>query len=166
MERVWKRVALHSGKKQSIETENSSVQAQNEKPKTTCCRVSSKNTLRSQKSTTQRHDKLRDFLWCDLVNADEWQTIPADDSAGEDQQDTKVTTRRRTRRSKGFSFHLDTHIMEFNPRAFTRRLCKGSKKQDNELYRSNSFKFERFERPDDTATLQKQVNYYSIRMRT
>lgn len=42
------------------------------------------------------------------------------------------------------------HMMEFRARAFKRRLCRGSKREpDNELYRSNSFKFERFERKDD-----------------
>lgn len=42
------------------------------------------------------------------------------------------------------------HMMEFRARALKRRICRGSRKQpDNELYRSNSFKFERFERKDD-----------------
>lgn len=49
------------------------------------------------------------------------------------------------------------HMMEFRARALKRRLCRGSKKEgDNELYRSNSFKFERFERKDDPNDKQVQ----------
>lgn len=47
------------------------------------------------------------------------------------------------------------------PRAITRRLCRGRRSEDNELYRSNSFKFERFVRGRDETivsnTLEKQV---------
>lgn len=39
----------------------------------------------------------------------------------------------------------------------TRRLCRTRRRDDNELYRSNSFKFERFERKDVNGTLSKQV---------
>lgn len=43
-------------------------------------------------------------------------------------------------------------------RAITRRLC--SKRSDNELYRSNSFKFERFVRgSDEISILGKKVKY-------
>jgi hypothetical protein len=49
-------------------------------------------------------------------------------------------------------------LMELNPRALGRRFC-ARKHHDNELYRSNSFKFERFERTDseDLSQLRKQV---------
>jgi len=44
----------------------------------------------------------------------------------------------------------------------TRRLCRNRRREDNELYRSNSFKFERFERKECleelSNTLQKQVS--------
>lgn len=44
----------------------------------------------------------------------------------------------------------------------TRRLCRNRRREDNELYRSNSFKFERFERKEYLEeladTLQKQVS--------
>lgn len=44
----------------------------------------------------------------------------------------------------------------------TRRLCRNRRRDDNELYRSNSFKFERFERKEYLEeladTLQKQVS--------
>ena len=45
------------------------------------------------------------------------------------------------------------------PRAFTRRLCR-RQQSDNELYRSNSFKFERFERTKDdcSSPTRKQVS--------
>lgn len=45
------------------------------------------------------------------------------------------------------------------PRALTRRLCR-RQQSDNELYRSNSFKFERFERTKDECVtpLRKQVS--------
>lgn len=52
-------------------------------------------------------------------------------------------------------------VVEFNPRLITRKLCGRKNRQDNELYRSNSFKFERFDRTDsalDLAQLTKQVN--------
>lgn len=46
----------------------------------------------------------------------------------------------------------------------TRRLCRNRRREDNELYRSNSFKFERFERKEYLEeladTLQKQVRVY------
>lgn len=51
-----------------------------------------------------------------------------------------------------------------NTNILTRRLCRNRSCDDNELYRSNSFKFERFRRDDaDSATvavntLPKQVS--------
>lgn len=54
---------------------------------------------------------------------------------------------------------LATECAPCRPRALTRRLCR-RQQSDNELYRSNSFKFERFERSkDECATpLRKQVS--------
>lgn len=54
---------------------------------------------------------------------------------------------------------LATECAPCRPRALTRRLCR-RQQSDNELYRSNSFKFERFERTkDECATpLRKQVS--------
>ncbi|XP_053975989.1 uncharacterized protein LOC128874883 [Hylaeus volcanicus] len=54
---------------------------------------------------------------------------------------------------------LATECAPCRPRALTRRLCR-RQQSDNELYRSNSFKFERFERTkDECATpLHKQVS--------
>nr|KAF7423742.1 hypothetical protein H0235_009025 [Vespula pensylvanica] len=55
-------------------------------------------------------------------------------------------------------WELASECAPCRPRAFTRRLCR-RQQSDNELYRSNSFKFERFERSrDEYATpLKKQV---------
>jgi len=51
------------------------------------------------------------------------------------------------------------HMMEFRARALKRRLCRGMRRQpDNQLYRSNSFKFERFERKDE-GNSDKQVRH-------
>ncbi|KAK7575705.1 hypothetical protein V9T40_011991 [Parthenolecanium corni] len=48
-----------------------------------------------------------------------------------------------------------SNVMDFAPKILTKRFC--SKKGENELYRSNSFKFERFERTDsDTLTMSKR----------
>lgn len=48
-----------------------------------------------------------------------------------------------------------SNMMDFAPKILTKRFC--GKKGDNELYRSNSFKFERFERKDaDTLTSSKK----------
>lgn len=48
-----------------------------------------------------------------------------------------------------------SNMMDFAPRILTKRFC--GKKGDNELYRSNSFKFERFERTDsDTLNSSKK----------
>lgn len=48
-----------------------------------------------------------------------------------------------------------SNVMDFAPKILTKRFC--SKKGENELYRSNSFKFERFERTDsDTLTMSKK----------
>ncbi|KAG7197989.1 hypothetical protein KM043_016215 [Ampulex compressa] len=54
-------------------------------------------------------------------------------------------------------WELATECAPCRPRALTRRLCR-RQQSDNELYRSNSFKFERFERArDECATpLRKQ----------
>lgn len=50
----------------------------------------------------------------------------------------------------------------------TRRLCRNRRREDNELYRSNSFKFERFERKEYLEeladTLQKQVSESSQKL--
>lgn len=54
---------------------------------------------------------------------------------------------------------LATECAPCKPRALTRRLCR-RQQSDNELYRSNSFKFERFERTKDECStpLRKQVS--------
>ncbi|KAL1139689.1 hypothetical protein AAG570_006667 [Ranatra chinensis] len=53
-------------------------------------------------------------------------------------------------------------LLELTPRAITRRFCAKKNRGDNELYRSNSFKFERFERTDseDLALVAKQVAHF------
>lgn len=66
--------------------------------------------------------------------------------------------------SFGFSSRVNTNIL-------TRRLCRNRSCDDNELYRSNSFKFERFRRDDTDAatvsvnTLPKQVSeWFSVKL--
>ncbi|XP_046413804.1 uncharacterized protein LOC124176482 [Neodiprion fabricii] len=56
-------------------------------------------------------------------------------------------------------WELATECAPCRPRALTRRLCR-RQQSDNELYRSNSFKFERFERSrEEHATpLRKQIS--------
>ncbi|KAL9872020.1 SH2 domain-containing adapter heavyweight isoform 2-T5 [Glossina fuscipes fuscipes] len=69
-----------------------------------------------------------------------------------------------------FNFHLnwDLQMTHCKPcgsgsggNIITRRLCRNRRREDNELYRSNSFKFERFERKEYMEeladTLQKQI---------
>lgn len=65
-------------------------------------------------------------------------------------------------------------FLNFRPRSsgniLTRRLCR-NRRDDNELYRSNSFKFERFERKDGNETgtetiLSKQVSDLFILMKS
>ncbi|XP_054088463.1 uncharacterized protein LOC105212730 isoform X2 [Zeugodacus cucurbitae] len=73
-----------------------------------------------------------------------------------------------------FNFHLNwdlhmTHCKPCGPRLggggsgniIMRRLCRNRRHEDNELYRSNSFKFERFERKECidelTDTMKKQI---------
>nr|XP_013101135.1 unnamed protein product [Stomoxys calcitrans] len=69
-----------------------------------------------------------------------------------------------------FNFHLnwDLQMTHCKPcgsgsggNIITRRLCRNRRREDNELYRSNSFKFERFERKEYLEeladTLQKQI---------
>ncbi|XP_036338698.1 uncharacterized protein LOC118748415 isoform X2 [Rhagoletis pomonella] len=73
-----------------------------------------------------------------------------------------------------FNFHLNwdlhmTHCKPCGPRIgggssgniIMRRLCRNRRHEDNELYRSNSFKFERFERKECidelTDTMKKQI---------
>lgn len=56
-------------------------------------------------------------------------------------------------------WELATECAPCRPRALTRRLCR-RQQSENELYRSNSFKFERFERTKDECVtpLRKQVS--------
>lgn len=79
------------------------------------------------------------------------------------QRRRRSKSRRRTnpegKKTRGL-FNIDWESVKdcksCKSRAITRRLC--SKRCDNELYRSNSFKFERFVRGnEETSTLGKQV---------
>ncbi|XP_015596336.1 uncharacterized protein LOC107268255 [Cephus cinctus] len=56
-------------------------------------------------------------------------------------------------------WELATECAPCKPRALTRRLCR-RQQSDNELYRSNSFKFERFERAREECStpLRKQIS--------
>ncbi|XP_058831050.1 uncharacterized protein LOC131689775 [Topomyia yanbarensis] len=77
---------------------------------------------------------------------------------------------RAVARLKMFNFNLswDLHMNQCKPcgpksgNIITRRLCRNRRGEDNELYRSNSFKFERFERKEHcgtgTRTLRKQIS--------
>lgn len=58
-------------------------------------------------------------------------------------------------------WELATECAPCKPRALTRRLCR-RQASDNELYRSNSFKFERFERAKDDCSTpsHKQVSWF------
>ncbi|XP_050093517.1 uncharacterized protein LOC126576333 [Anopheles aquasalis] len=88
------------------------------------------------------------------------------------QQSNEQSLRQRAvARLKMFNFNLnwDLHMTQCKPcgpksgNIITRRLCRNRRGEDNELYRSNSFKFERFERRDPTGTgtrtmLRKQIS--------
>lgn len=74
-----------------------------------------------------------------------------------------------SRGAKDWLANSANNMMDFAPRLFTKRF-HGKKGRENELYRSNSFKFERFERtdsntlnPDRKSPVCKQVSfqYYS-----
>uniref|UniRef100_A0A182MUN2 Uncharacterized protein n=1 Tax=Anopheles culicifacies TaxID=139723 RepID=A0A182MUN2_9DIPT len=78
------------------------------------------------------------------------------------QQSNEQSLRQRAvARLKMFNFNLnwDLHMTQCKPcgpkssgNIITRRLCRNRRGEDNELYRSNSFKFERFERKDPMET--------------
>ena len=59
-------------------------------------------------------------------------------------------------------FYNHNNKIECRPRGIlTRRLCRNRKYEDNELYRSNSFRFQKFERSNDDAMargINKQVS--------
>ncbi|XP_053659765.1 uncharacterized protein LOC128708809 [Anopheles marshallii] len=89
------------------------------------------------------------------------------------QQSNEQSLRQRAvARLKMFNFNLnwDLHMTQCKPcgpkssgNIITRRLCRNRRGEDNELYRSNSFKFERFERKDPMETgartmLRKQIS--------
>ncbi|XP_058053776.1 uncharacterized protein LOC131205617 [Anopheles bellator] len=88
------------------------------------------------------------------------------------QQSNEQSLRQRAvARLKMFNFNLnwDLHMTQCKPcgpksgNIITRRLCRNRRGEDNELYRSNSFKFERFERKDPSETgtrtmLRKQIS--------
>lgn len=98
---------------------------------------------------------------------------PSDKTQNSDRDEsTKVRRRRRsksrrrintdTKKTRGL-FNIDWDSVKecksCKSRAITRRFC--SKRCDNELYRSNSFKFERFVRGnDEVSTLGKQVSLF------
>ncbi|KAG5672025.1 hypothetical protein PVAND_002187 [Polypedilum vanderplanki] len=63
---------------------------------------------------------------------------------------------------KLFNFNLnwDLHMNQCKPRGIlSRRLCRNRKYDDNELYRSNSFRFHKFERNEaDEGTTARGIN--------
>lgn len=78
----------------------------------------------------------------------------------------RSSTNKETKKARGL-FNIDWESVKecksCKSRAITRRFC--SKRCDNELYRSNSFKFERFIRGnDEISTLGKKVSQYKIRI--
>lgn len=102
------------------------------------------------------------------------QPEPKTQNANEPEERVKVRRRRRsksrrrsnkeTKKTRGL-FNIDWESVKecksCKSRAITRRFC--SKRCDNELYRSNSFKFERFVRGnDEISTLGKKVSYKVI----
>jgi hypothetical protein len=156
MERMLKRVGLQSSKK-VLDTEK---QQPSESEAAACSNSEIKNVAADDRKSPESGE----LQWCDLLSFRNVCAVGTADSGSGcsvgsigNQLGNDDSVERRSRRSRVFNFHyLDLHIMEFKPRAITRRLC-GGKKPDNELYRSNSFKFERFERIDDPGSLQKQV---------
>lgn len=94
------------------------------------------------------------------------------------EENVKIRRRRRSKsrrrppangdinkKSRGI-FNIDWDVVKdcksCKSRAITRRFC--SKKTDNELYRSNSFKFERFIRnSDDLSPVKRKVNIINIK---
>lgn len=95
-------------------------------------------------------------------------------TGNEPEERVKIRRRRRsksrrrpskeTKKSRGL-FNIDWESVKecksCKSRAITRRFC--SKRCDNELYRSNSFKFERFVRGnEEISTLGKKVSYKAI----
>ncbi|XP_065352784.1 uncharacterized protein hwt [Cloeon dipterum] len=79
----------------------------------------------------------KDFMWCDLVTASS--------TSGSSPASPPPAAPELPPRPKGFVLELD-----LNARALTRRLFRRDKhKQDNQLYRSNSFRFEKYHRPDE-----------------
>lgn len=149
MERMFKRVGLHSSKR--VTDSEKQLQSVDD--------IAVFETI----SDSDRSPGSGDHQWCDLLS---FKTVcvagTAAVSASNNQMECEGPVTRRQRKLRVFNFHyLDSHAMEFKPRALTRRLC-GGKKQDNELYRSNSFKFERFERLEDSGHLTKQVRKIHI----
>lgn len=101
------------------------------------------------------------------------QPEPKTQNVNEPEERVKVRRRRRsksrrrstkeTKKTRGL-FNIDWESVKecksCKSRAITRRFC--SKRCDNELYRSNSFKFERFVRGnEEISTLGKKVSYNS-----
>jgi hypothetical protein len=138
MERVWKRVAL------SRRRHCKDKAAEEAARRPSCYRVAAATPV----------DKVaRDFMWCDLVatGSDSPQSPPPEAVDGRPEPPPRNAPAPATV-TKTFSLNLDSRlVMELNPKALTKRFCsraaRRSKKQDNELYRSNSFHFKRYERP-------------------
>ncbi|KAL7021283.1 hypothetical protein ACKWTF_011822 [Chironomus riparius] len=73
------------------------------------------------------------------------------------QQQPETLRQKAVAKLKMFNFNLnwDLHMNQCKPRGIlTRRLCRNRKYEDNELYRSNSFRFQKFERSGDDAMVR------------
>lgn len=104
-----------------------------------------------------------------LAKRDHSESKAQEQSTAEDKNRTRRRRRSKSRRRSGQEnkktrglFNIDWESVKdcksCKSRVITRRFC--NKKSDNELYRSNSFKFERFIRgSEEASTLGKKVGF-------
>lgn len=146
MERMLKRVGYY---KKPVVSDTESGNNPSEQPQV---RSGGGREIRQQRRRKQRSHSVRRTADDQLVSSND-----SDD----------VLIRRLLRvfhqtASPACDWFASASMMEFTPKALTRRFC--GRKCDNELYRSNSFKFERFDDKDeksanglDLAPLRKKV---------
>ncbi|CAG4943929.1 unnamed protein product [Parnassius apollo] len=177
MEKVWRRVGLHSSRKKRDGSGTSREVTSSAPPEAEYQNI---HTLRTADLIRQRQGEEKSTLRSSYIirNGDNFilverrrrrrrrsgtrassggrhHTPPVEENARSEQK------RRPPAKLKIFGIQWPLHSSDTRHTSITRRFCRGRRsRDDNELYRSNSFKFERFTREPaaDEFTSSSQVS--------
>ncbi|KPJ09916.1 hypothetical protein RR48_05118 [Papilio machaon] len=178
MEKVWRRVGLHSSRKKRDGSGTSREVTSSAPPEAEYQNI---HTLRTADLIRQRQGEEKSTLRSSYIirNGDNFilverrrrrrrrsgtrassgsrhHTPPLEDNARAEQK------RRPPAKLKLFGIQWPLHSSETRHTSIARRFCRGRRsRDDNELYRSNSFKFERFTREPaaEDLTSSSQVRF-------